>query len=356
MSSSATPQSDSTAKVAENPLSAGAPVEDADSAVAIASRVGTETDHDDLSEIEADYSSDSGYDDNSIFSLSESLDSLYVKDFEQNGHRYHGSGDILLPNDESEQDRLDLQHHILKMTLDGDLTVTQFLEPPQKVFDVGTGTGIWAIEMAEKFPGAKVLGVDVSPIQPQWVPPNVVFEIDDVTKPWDRNGASMDFIHIRNMVGSIRDWKALFSQALEHLKPGGQIEITDIRTHFECLDGTFEEMGGSCKEWEETFHAIAKDMGMDFDPMLKVPAWLEEVGFDEVRLEAKVIPVGPWPKNRKLKLIGHYYLSHFLDGGMENYSMYLFTKAGWDPTSVHALLGKVRSSVKNSKMHTFTKA
>jgi hypothetical protein len=41
---------------------------------------------------------------------------------------------------------------------------------------------------------------------------------------------------------------------------------------------------------------------------------------------------------------------------MENYSMMLFTKAGWEATSVHALLGKVRTELKDPGMHTFTRA
>jgi SAM-dependent methyltransferase len=201
------------------------------------------------------------------------------------------------------------------MCLDGDLTMTKLPTSYQRIFDIGTGTGIWAIEMGDKYESAQITGVDISPIQPIWVPPNVTFEIDDVTKPWLRTKDSIDFVHIRNMVGSIRDWKALFAEALEHLKPGGRIEVTDIRTKFDCHDGTFEERGKACKEWADTFHEIAKGMGMDFDPTPKVPGWLKEVGFDNVHLESRVIPVGTWPKNRKLKHLGAYYLSHMLDSG-----------------------------------------
>lgn len=185
----------------------------------------------------------------------------------------------------------------------------------QRIFDVGTGTGIWPIEMGDKYETAHITGVDVSPIQPLWVPPNVMFEIDDITQPWERTTDSMDFIHVRNMVGSIRDWKALFAEALVHLKPGGQIEVTDIRTNFECIDGTFEERGKACKQWADTFHEISGGMGMDFDPTPKVPGMLEEVGFEDVHMESRIIPVGPWPKNKALKTLGSYYLSHMLDGG-----------------------------------------
>jgi methylase of polypeptide subunit release factors len=44
------------------------------------------------------------------------------------------------------------------------------LEKPHKILDVGTGTGIWAIDAGDLFPSAEVIGVDLSPIQPNWMP------------------------------------------------------------------------------------------------------------------------------------------------------------------------------------------
>jgi hypothetical protein len=34
--------------------------------------------------------------------------------------------------------------------------------------------------VGDLFPAANVLGIDLSPIQPEWVPPNVRFMVDDV--------------------------------------------------------------------------------------------------------------------------------------------------------------------------------
>lgn len=51
----------------------------------------------------------------------------------------------VLPNDEREQERLDLLHHVFRLSLDGNLCRTQ-LKDPQRILDVGCGTGIWAIE------------------------------------------------------------------------------------------------------------------------------------------------------------------------------------------------------------------
>lgn len=201
------------------------------------------------------------------------------------------------------------------MLLDGGFTSTVLPSNIQNILDVGTGTGIWAIEMGDAFPSASIIGVDLSPIQPSWVPPNLQFELDDITKPWLWPENSFEFIHIRNMVGSIRDWSAVFSQALKCLKPGGMIEVSEIRTHFQCQDGTFEERGQACLKWEQTFHEIAAEMGIDFDPILKVPGWLEDVGFEHISVDTRKIPVGPWPKDPKLKEIGRWYLSHMLYGG-----------------------------------------
>ena len=55
---------------------------------------------------------------------------------------------------------------------------------PQKILDLGTGTGIWAFDMAYAYPRAEILGIDLSPIQPGWVPPNCKFEVDDMELDW----------------------------------------------------------------------------------------------------------------------------------------------------------------------------
>jgi ubiquinone/menaquinone biosynthesis C-methylase UbiE len=75
----------------------------------------------------------------------------------------------MLPNDEREQDRLglydlcreetprlmkrylDLQHHTFKILCDGQLHLAP-ISKPQRVLDLATGTGIWAIEFGKHSP------------------------------------------------------------------------------------------------------------------------------------------------------------------------------------------------------------
>jgi methylase of polypeptide subunit release factors len=67
--------------------------------------------------------------------------------------------------------RLDLHHEVMRMLWDDRLHESP-LDQPHRILDIGTGTGIWAIEMADQYPMAEVIGTDLSPIQPEWVPAN----------------------------------------------------------------------------------------------------------------------------------------------------------------------------------------
>jgi SAM-dependent methyltransferase len=221
---------------------------------------------------------------------------------------------------------------------------------------VGTGTGIWAIEMGDALPAATVIGVDQSPIQPTWVPPNVSFEIDDVNKPWLQKENSLDFVYIRTMAGSITSWPKLLSEVFRALKPGGKIEFVEFALRWECADGTFDP-NANCGAWTDTFHQLAREvLHIDFDPIPQMAGWLKDLGFEAVGKTDRIVPIGMWPKDRKLKTIGAYFLSNMLDSGVENYTMALFTRAGWDATSVHAMLGGVRKELLDPKIHAFTRA
>ena len=52
--------------------------------------------------------------------------------------------------------------------------------------------------MADEFPDAHIMGTDLSPIQPSWVPPNCEFIVDDVEAPWNWD-APFDVIHASDM-------------------------------------------------------------------------------------------------------------------------------------------------------------
>ena len=81
-------------------------------------------------------------------------------------------------------DRNDFQHCKFTLLMSDQLHLAPIKRDPHKILDLGTGSGIWAIDMAEKYPSAIVIGVDTAAVQPILVPPNVQFEIDDVESDW----------------------------------------------------------------------------------------------------------------------------------------------------------------------------
>jgi len=66
-----------------------------------------------------------------------------------------------------------------------------------RLVDVGTGSGGWVLEVAEQYPGTRVSGIDISPIQPTFVPGNAEFIIMDLTQGLDFDDGSTDFVHSR---------------------------------------------------------------------------------------------------------------------------------------------------------------
>lgn len=96
-------------------------------------------------------------------------------------------------------------------------------------------------DFADANPQSQVIGVDVSPIQPRWVPPNVEFEVDDITQEWTWQAGNFDFIYIRGLIGSIKDWKKLYREAYKCCKPGGWIESCELDLTICSDDGSVRD-------------------------------------------------------------------------------------------------------------------
>ena len=290
--------------------------------------------YDDDSENDPLNSSDSAYDTASLNeSITDTLDSCYSRFRWENGRRYHSyrDGAYWGPNDEIHNDQQDIAHHAWRLALGNNLYLAP-ISNPERILDVGTGTGIWAIEIAEMFPDAQVVGTDLSPTQPTWVPPNCIFEVDDVTQEWTFRKDSFDFIHSREMFGSIPDWDEYFQQCYRHLKPGGWVEALERGVKPTSDDGSVGE-DHFWTTWGNTVLAAGEKWGKGFDAWELLKERMEAAGFVDVVQVPMKWPIGPWMEDKEMKALGAYnYLR--LDTGLEGYVMRLFTMAGGVSSSV----------------------
>lgn len=165
-----------------------------------------------------------------------------------------------------------------------------------RILDVGCGTGIWAIDFADAHPATEVIGIDLSPIQPSWTPPNCHFAIDDVEEEWTYPSDHFDFIHIRCLMGSISSWPKLYGQAFDHLAPGGWIQHLDMIIEFKSDDASVGE-GHIMPEWSQTFVEAGEKLGKTFR-LGEAGKWIREAGFEEVRETWFKVPVGTWTKDK----------------------------------------------------------
>ncbi|KAJ9665692.1 hypothetical protein H2201_004176 [Coniosporium apollinis] len=283
-------------------------------------------------------------------SITTSLKSSITSYKYENGRRYHSfkDGSYYLPNDEDENDRLDLFHHCLTLRCEGKLHYAPIGDNSQRILDLGTGTGIWAIEMADTYPSADVLGNDLSPIQPSLVPPNVRFEVDDIENEWVFS-APFDYIHARYLAGSLKDWPRLLQQAYRFTKPGGWVEFQDFDMRFYTTSGEFRP-GCAMDQWSTEIITGIKSFGLEPEPGPLLEGWVKDAGFENVSHKLLPIPVGTWPKNKKLKEIGAFDLVQFLDG-LEGLSLRILTTVRrWSPEEVQALLMDVRKELRDPRM------
>ena len=178
-----------------------------------------------------------------------------------------------------------------------------------------------------------MVGTDLSPIQPSWIPANLAFEVDDVEAPWTRAPGSVDYIHMRDLGRAIDDWPALLGQCLAALRPGGLVEITDTTAA----------------------HAPAGEVGREFAALLGAgyarrrraiahdfPALLTAAGFVGLAERLARLPVGVWPLQPQLKELGRQWRD-CLVAGLEGQALAVLTRElGWSKAEVDVLVANMR--------------
>ncbi|TEA22184.1 Secondary metabolism regulator LAE1 [Colletotrichum sidae] len=274
---------------------------------------------------------------------------------EENGRTYHAykEGKYYIPNDAREIDRLDLQHNLFIKTF-GDRLGTA---PPNdenakvnRVLDVGTGSGMWAMDFGDEHPEAEVIGVDLSAVRDTCVPPNVRFELDDVEEPWTYS-QPFDYIHSRVMTGSIRNWEKYIKTCYDNLAPGGYLELNEIDATPVSDDGTMDNT--AIKKGAELCHEAMEVFGAPLQEFSRFEKVLKDVGFEDVHIQRFKWPTCSWPKDTKYRELGIWVYDN-ITSGLEAFLMAPLTRAlNWKKEEVLILAMQIRKDMANRNIHAY---
>ncbi|KAI1849703.1 hypothetical protein JX266_004652 [Neoarthrinium moseri] len=273
-----------------------------------------------------------------------------VSTVEEDGRTYHGymAGEYSLPNDGEEQDRQDFQHTLYSILLDGKLA-TAPVNSPRHVLDIGTGTGIWALEYAEANPDSHVIGTDLSLIQPPPRTSNCEFILENSeTEDWIFPYL-FDYVHLRSMGPCFNDLQTVIQKAFNHMAPGGWIEFLDGLWQPQSADGTMENT--ALDKWFKFVVIGAAKSGRDMIKAKFFKQHLEAAGFINVVEHIIPSPFSPWPKDRKLKKSGAFAGTALITA-VDSYRKVLGF-AGVPPAEIEDLTEAAKKDILNLNIHGY---
>ncbi|SPN99044.1 related to methyltransferase [Cephalotrichum gorgonifer] len=269
----------------------------------------------------------------------------------EGGFRYHAyhAGKYPFPNGEVEQ-ACDAMSHLLTLALcDG----KAFFAP---VHDLLTEGAEVLDLVADEYPASSFLGLDLSPIQPDYVPPNVQFVVDDIEHEngWDYPENHFDYIHIRHVLGSIKDPRGLIERAFRHLKPGGYLEIQEFHVKAHCDDDSLpDSVPYRLNDFYSHLERGLAVLGSDLHAVLSAPDYLADAGFSPTGHEIFRCPIGSWPRLARLSYCGDLLRTVIHDslGGLARKPF--VCGLGWTSMQVEMLLVEVRRAIADKSIHTY---
>ncbi|KAF5551868.1 mRNA 3 end-processing YTH1 [Fusarium mexicanum] len=252
------------------------------------------------------------------------------------------------PNDERQKDSIDISRYLTSEPV----PVSNALDNSHCRKEADDPIGIWAIDFADQYPNAEVIGTDLSPIQPDWVPPNVRFELEDATGNWTWSNDYFDFIHMRYLIGAIGDWGALFKEAFRCCKPGGFVESVEVNPTFLSDDETASDVT-AVQTWNKLFREASKAFGRSFCEIEGDAELLAAAGFVDVQVTDFKVPVGGWAKDSKLRQVGQF-LRATMENDLEGYTIMAWQQIlGWPKDEYQLFLMDMRKALRDKKVHSY---
>ncbi|MGH2479872.1 MAG: class I SAM-dependent methyltransferase, partial [Ktedonobacteraceae bacterium] len=203
--------------------------------------------------------------------------------------RYLAGSDYFLPKDQEEEFRLNFQHHALYHAI-GNHYVAPIDPATRLMLDVGTGTGIWAVEMARQFPTAQVIGVDVDPaLFSTRTPENCRLRVGDVLSRLPFPDQFFGYTHQRFLRAAIttRNWPGVVRELARVTSAGGWVELVE-------MDDQVQPAGPASRHLQTVIAEVSQRLGFDGDVIRHLGDLLTGAGLHAVEEQRIVMPLGEW--------------------------------------------------------------
>ncbi len=195
----------------------------------------------------------------------------------------------ILPKDAEESHRLNFQHYALSHAF-GNHYLAPLTQATRTILDVGSGTGIWAMDMARKFPKAHILGVDVSlAALPPNLPDSCLFCQADILQGLPFPDHHFWFTHQRLLVFAIPApcWPEVVRELVRVTRSQGWIELLEVGT-------TLQHAGPATERLLAWMRETVQALGIELTMVTQLGPLLRQAGCQVVEAQDLPVPLGSW--------------------------------------------------------------
>ena len=195
-----------------------------------------------------------------------------------------------------------------------------------------------------------MLGIDLSPIQPEYVPPNCRFEIDDADDEWIYSHP-FDYVHGRYVCGFLTDPARFLARAFAAIRPGGHIEVMETLMVMQAVDDSLRDH--PLDRWARLVRDGLARIGRDPLRLVHLKRWMADAGFVNITEKKLAVPVNPWARGREQKIRGALMMTNLLEV-CQSITLNVLTKVwGWSSEEVEVFLVDVRAGLKDRNIHAY---